>query len=385
MDLNLKGSNLLKRTLDCSTRFLVHCGGARSSKTYSIAQFVLIYCLKNTGKTITIVRSTLPALRKSVFRDVKEVFDYAGQWNEDNFKKTELEYLINGNTIEFTSTDDAHKLRGRKRNLLWINEATDVDVEAFRQLEMRTTEMVILDYNPSVMNGWMYDLELNYPHQVTTINSTYKDNPFLEESVIRSIEAYRNTDPDFYRVFGLGLRGNSQSLIYQNVKYISEIPSDEHLTAIGLDFGWQHETAAVRVHFLSDRRVYEQLLYEKHLDTTDLVVRMKSYVRPGEILWCDSARPDVIDLLKRGGMDARSSDKSVLDGISSVRRMSIECIGKDLYREFQNYRWQVDNQGNITDRPVKIMDDLCDALRYAVFNTEKMTRTSTFDYDFASF
>jgi phage terminase large subunit len=381
MELKIQGTALLQQTIDCATRFLIHSGGSRSSKTYSICQFLLIYLLQNKNKTITIVRSTVPALKKSVLKDFIEVMEASNQWNPGNFNKTELIYTFNSNTVEFSSTDDSHKLRGRKRDILWCNEATDIDLESFRQLEMRTKDRIILDWNPSLMDFWGYEIVDQRPGEVTVINSTYRDNPFIGESIIRAIESYKDTDPEFYNVYGNGVRGSSSSLIYPKFSIVEQAPIGTHPTSIGVDFGWTHSTVAIRAHFLSDRTVYEELVYEYHLDPAELVEMMVTRTRQDETLFCDSARPDVIDLLKRAGLDARMSDKSVLDGIASVKRTKIELIGKNIVKEFRNYRWKTDINGKVTDKPIKVLDDGCDAIRYACHNTIKSARThGAFDY-----
>lgn len=384
MELKLQGTRLLQDTLNCATRFLIHSGGSRSSKTYSICQYLLVYLLQNTKKTVTVVRSTLPALKKSALKDFIEVFDAAGQWDPSKFNKTELIYEINGNSVEFSSTDDSHKLRGRKRDILWINEATDVDLESFRQLEMRTKDRIILDLNPSLANWWGYDIVDQKPTECTVVHSTYKDNPFIEDSIIRAIESYKDTDPEFYNVFGLGVRGQASTLVYPQISILDKAPEGDHPTAIGIDFGWTHATVAIRAHFLSNNTtVYEELCYEFHLDPADLVEMMKTRHRRDEVLWCDSARPDVIDLLKRAGMDARMSDKAVLDGIASVKRTKIALVGKNLVKEFRNYRWKTDHDGKVTDKPIKVGDDAADACRYACHNHTKSARGfGAFDYEF---
>lgn len=382
--LNIRGTTLLQKTLNAKTRYVVHEGSARSSKSYSIAQALLIYCLSNTGKTISVCRRTLPALKATVLRDVREVFDQAGLWND--FNKTELTISVNGNLLEFFSLDDEMKVRGRKRDVLWLNEANEVDRQMFLQLDTRTIEKIYIDLNPSELACWCYDLADGIiSPDVTHIHSTYADNSFLEESVIRAIESTKNTDPEYYKVFGLGLRGSSQLLIYPQFDVLTEMPEhlrdDKHETAIGVDFGWSHESAVVRTHFLSDGYIHEELVYEQHLDAEDLVLRIKSVANTDEICYCDAARPDVIDLMKRAGLNAVAASKDVYDGIQSVKRQKIRLLGQGLVKEFRQYRWKQDGNGNSTKDPVKIKDDLCDAVRYAVFNHTKRSRThGSYDY-----
>ena len=137
--------------------------------------------------------------------DFFELLKQEGMYNEANHNKTDKTYMLNGNRVEFFGLDEAQKVKGRKRHLLYINEANEIEEESWRQLTLRTTGRIIIDYNPNMHEHWIYDKVLTRD-DVAYIHSTYKDNPFLLPDQIAEIERYKTTDPDYYRVYGLGER-----------------------------------------------------------------------------------------------------------------------------------------------------------------------------------
>lgn len=164
-------------------------GSSRSSKTYNILIWLIIYCLNNPGTRLSVVRATLPALKGSVFIDFKEILNKIKIFDEKALNKTELTYIFpNGSWVEFFSTDSEQKLRGRKRDILFVNEANELKYIEWQQLKMRTTKFTLLDYNPSFSDDhWICDV--NKEKKTFHFISTYKDNPFLEETIIKEIES----------------------------------------------------------------------------------------------------------------------------------------------------------------------------------------------------
>lgn len=384
MKLNIKGTRLLQETLQSNSRFVVHIGGTRSSKSYSIAQRIVIYILQNQNKVVSVCRKTLPALKSTAFRDFKEVMTTAGIWNDDNLNKSELTYTHNNNTIEFFSVDQSQKIRGRKRDVLWINEANEINNEDFLQLSVRTEGQIFLDFNPSEVDNWIHDLISARPAEATVIHSTYLDAmAFLPPELVREIEANRETNPEWFEVFGMGNKPSQRDLVYASWKPIDKIPSGLH-TAIGVDFGYVHPTAAIRVHF-GDGVIYlEQILYESYLTSLQIAERIKSLVSEDEEIWCDAAEPDKIAELKGLGLRAKGADKSVKAGIDSVKfnKIFIHKDSVNIMKEMKSYRWKKNAKGNALDEPVKMNDDAMDAFRYCVFNERKNVRNGGGSFDF---
>ena len=211
----IKTTNVFNKAYRSKTRITCLQGGTRSSKTYSLCQLFIVKCLEDTGRTFTIVRKTLPALKGTAYRDVLNILKDMELYSEENHNKSELSYLLNGNLIEFISVDQPQKIRGRKRDYLWLNEANELTYEDWTQLILRTTEQIYLDYNPSDPYSWIYE-KVQTRDDCTFIKSTYKANPFLDEDTISEIERLKDIDPDYWRVYGLGEIGSIQTMIFRN-------------------------------------------------------------------------------------------------------------------------------------------------------------------------
>jgi hypothetical protein len=213
-------------------RIQIHQGGTRSGKTYSILTALIELCHKNTGLVITICRKTFPALRATAMRDFFEILNKEGAYNVELHNKSEGTYQLWGNLVEFISVDQPQKVRGRKREILFINEANELSLEDWRQLMLRTTDRVIIDFNPSDEFHWIYE-QVIPREDADFFQTTYKDNPFLPESVVMEIERFKDVDENFWRVYGLGERGTSQATIFTHWKEIDQIPNEYKLLTTG--------------------------------------------------------------------------------------------------------------------------------------------------------
>lgn len=370
MELQIKHSKVFTQNAealnDDKIRFIINQGGSRSSKTYSICQLLIIYALTNEKKTISIVRKSFPSLRGSVMRDLIGILDDLGLYDERNHHKGENLYKFNnGSVIEFFSVDDAQKIRGRKRDLLYCNEANELTFEDFNQLNMRTESKVFLDYNPSDNYSWVYDIALK--DNSIFIKSTYKDNPFLPDSIIKEIENLITIDEGYYRVYALGEQATLKTQIYNHFKYENFIDGTDFL--YGLDIGYNHPTALIKISYIDNKIYAKEEIYSSNLTTNDLIRRMDelNIDKKKEII-VDSARPDVIEDLRRNGYNAKSANKAVKEGIDAVKsfQLSVDPNSLNMIKELRNYKWKT-NGDIILDEPVKIYDDIADALRYAIY------------------
>ena len=228
----------------------VHQGGTRSGKTYSILTALIELCHRNenSGAVITIARKTFPAIRASVMRDFFEILEREDIYNVELHNKSEATYILFGNMVEFISVDQPQKVRGRKRDILFVNEANELTLEDWRQLMLRTTGRAIIDYNPSDEFHWIYDHVLTRDdHEF--FQTTYLDNPFLPEATVAEIERLKEADPDYWRVYGLGERGVSRATILTHWKQVPQVPEGWKLMCLGLDFGYTNDpTAIVKVY-----------------------------------------------------------------------------------------------------------------------------------------
>lgn len=367
---------VFEKTWDAITgdkRFIIHQGGSRSSKTYSICQAIIIYALKNPRSVVSIIRKTFPALRATVYRDFIEILNDLGIYSESAHSKSENTYKFpNGSFVEFFSADDQQKLRGRKRDLAFCNEANELTEEDFNQINLRTSDKIILDYNPSMLDSWIYRIP---EERSILIKSTYKDNPFLGEAIKEEIENYRFTDPEYYTIFALGERVHSRENIYTKWE-MTERP--EHLTEsiYAIDFGYTHPTALVRIFYHPNHNEVwiEELIYETHLTSQDLIDKMESIgVDKTRTMVVEVARPEIVADMKRAGFKCVPAQKDVRGGILVVKgfKVSISPSSKNIEKENMNYRYKKSPSGQLMEEPIKLYDDAMDAIRYGIMWIKK--------------
>ena len=346
-------------------RFIVNEGGSRSSKTYSLCQLVIVYCLQNKGKVVSIIRKTFPALRATVLRDFTEILKDLGIYSLEAHNKSEQIYTFpNGSMVEFFSVDDEQKIRGRKRDIAWCNEANELYFDDFTQLNMRTEHKLIFDYNPSDNSSWLYELPAE---DTIMIRSTYKDNPFLPQSIRNQIEDLKRTDEALYQIYALGQKAVSKSNIYSNWTFMTHRPARFTSYVYGLDFGYNHPTALMRVYWHERDIFIEPVIYESYLTTTMLIEKMAQlYIEKEVTILADYARPEIIAEMVNSGYDVINANKVVKKGIDYVKTFGVYCMeNKEIKREYDNYKWKKIGD-HITDEPVKLFDDAMDAVRYAV-------------------
>ena len=367
----IKTTNVFNKAYRSKSRITCLQGGTRSSKTYSLCQLFIVKCLEDTGRTFTIVRKTLPALKGTAYRDVLNILKDMELYSEENHNKSELSYLLNGNLIEFISVDQPQKIRGRKRDYLWLNEANELTYEDWTQLILRTTEQIYLDYNPSDPYSWIYE-KVQTRDDCTFIKSTYKANPFLDEDTISEIERLKDIDPDYWRVYGLGEIGSIQTMIFRNFNLVDDVQG--RLIGYGLDFGFTNSpTALVEVRQLDDNLYIKELLYEKRLTNTDLANKLKEFgiSRQSEIIG-DSAEPKSIEEIYRQGFNIKPAKKGagIHLGLDIMRRYKLHITKDSLnaIKEFRGYKWSTDKNGDVLNTPVKVNDHLIDATRYLCLN-----------------
>jgi phage terminase large subunit len=360
---------------NCKTRIQVHQGGTRSGKTYSILLSLVEFCYRNPngGAVLTICRKTFPALRASVMRDFFEILKREGIYTEVNHNKSDATYILEGNLIEFISIDQPQKIRGRKRDLLFINEANELNLEDFRQLLIRTTGKVLLDYNPSDEFHWIYDHVI--PREdATFFQSTFRDNPFLEPSLVTEIERLQVADPNYWRIYGLGERGQSRTTILTHWSQTETIDPRFKLVAYGLDFGYTNDpTACVAVYSDGEAFLLDEILYRNGLSNRQIFQLLESEVGKNTVI-ADSAEPKSIDELHGYGMNvhpARKGPDSVRAGIQFFhsKPLAVTSRSLNLIKELRNYKWKEDKNGKNLNEPVDAFNHAIDAARYAaMFN-----------------
>ena len=362
-------------------RFIINEGGSRSSKTYSLCQLMIIYCLQNNNKVVSVIRKTFPALRATVLRDFIEILREIGLYKQEMHNKSEHIYTFaNGSMVEFFSVDDEQKIRGRKRDIAWCNEANELYFDDFTQLNMRTEDKLIFDYNPSDSASWLYELPAD---ESIKIKSTYKDNPFLPDSIKAQIEDLARTDESLYQIYALGEKAISKSNIYSQWTFVAHRPSKFVKYVYGLDFGYNHPTALMRVYYCDNDIYIEPVIYESYLTTTMLIEKLATLgIEQTVTILADYSRPEIIQEMNIAGYDVQNANKVVKKGIDNLKTFGVFCQDdKAIKREYENYKWKKIGDF-ITDEPVKLFDDAMDAIRYATTHIRQEYYTDDSYYAF---
>jgi len=362
----LNTTNVFSKLLKAKSRIIISQGGTSSSKTYSTLQLLYLIAFKKQGTHISVVSETLPHLKRGAMRDFFKIIKEDNLYHEKYHNKTQNIYNIGSSIIEFFPADSGEKVRGARRDYLFINECDNITFETFNQLEVRTKHQIYLDYNPS-HEFWVHENLMRPEVDYTFIKSTYRDNPYLDANIIKSIESRKFTDPQWWRVFGEGELGYSESIIFTHWKQTKTIPDGN--VAYGLDFGYNHPTALVKVTENDNKFFAEQLIFESHLTNQQLIERLKQLnINRNAEIFADYSRPEQIREIYLAGFNIKDANKDVKKGIDSVKskELYIHENSIDLIKELRTYSWKKDRNEKLIDEPVKINDDLCDALRYCI-------------------
>jgi phage terminase large subunit len=349
-------------------RAIINQGSTRSSKTYSLCQLIPSIALAEK-KEITVCSPSLPHLKRGARKDFLDIIKDWGVYNDKDFNKTDNIYRFpqTGSYIEFFGADETNKLRGPGRDILYVNEINLLPRESYIQLALRTRDVIFGDLNPADEYSYVYDIADEPGNKL--IHSTYKDNlANLTKGQIDEIENLKDADENLWKVFGLGLRGTSTETIYTHWKPVDHMPECDEFV-YGLDFGYNNPSALVKVGIKDGRLYAEEIMYETKLTTNDLVYVVETFGIGKCVIYCDAAEPKTIEELSRAGLNVKSSVKAVKEGISMVKSkpLFVTSNSVNLIKEIKNYKWKTDNNGKVLDEPVKFMDHLLDAMRYAVY------------------
>jgi phage terminase large subunit len=349
-------------------RFVVNQGGTSSSKTYSILQTIISLCHVYQNMIVSIVAETYPHLKRGAMRDFFQILMNEGLYSESNHNRSDSSYRIGSNLIEFFSGDKAERMKGARRDILFVNEAYGISYEIFDQLEIRTKRVVFIDYNP-VAEFWVHEeLLTKHPQDCSYIHSTYLNNPFLSDRIIESILRHRNS-PYWWTVYGEGLTGKLEGAIFQNWRYGD---FDEHLPfSFGLDFGFNDPDAMVKVAIdqRNKKMYWDQKIYQAGNTPEELRKLIAEHVGRNDLITADCADARMIAELKRY-FNIKPVNKAKWTVSEALRLMQdYEHIlteeSTDLVKEFNNYLWS-DKRAGI---PMDGFDHLIDAGRYRFMET----------------
>lgn len=377
-------------------RYISNKGGTRSTKTYSTLQFLFLLIPKvdKAGDITSVVSESFPHLKKGAIRDFENIVGHPlkgdPHWNETEHTWT----FENGAKIEFFSVDNASKVHGSQRKRLFVNEANHIEHEIFRQLAIRTSSIIFLDYNPSSM-CWIqkkYECRDN----CELIRSTYKDNPFLSQEQIAEIESNKD-DVNWWNVYGKGIEGKLDGLIYsyeiidhmppknankpQSEKTDEELYADSLIEIQGLDFGFTNDpTARVQVYADTKRKhlYVRQRCFKTRMMNPDIIADLnQDEVSPNVEIFADCAEPKSIAEIKQGGFRIIACDKDAPVKSDKLKfqllwmqgwKLFVTADSEDLIDELDNYTWAKDKDGTSLNEPIDKWNHALDALRYAAWS-----------------
>lgn len=377
-------TQVYEKTVEASKQYklILHEGGSRSSKTWSVFHFFLGKAIQGECITVTIVRDKLTWIKSTLLKDFQEITKAMElEVTPDiNINRPEQTYYINGSEFAFYGLDYAEKLHGRTQDWFWMNEVMECAKKHFDQLEMRTKVGGILDYNPYDDMHWVFDLQKR--EDVCVIKSTMLDNPFLPQSIRNKILSYEPTneniargtaDEFMWQVYGLGNKARLQGTIFNNWDIVDDIPVDAKLLGMGLDFGYTNDpTAVVEVYQYNNELYLNEILYETGLLNTDIAQRMRDMNVNGMTdIFADSSEPKSIEEIRQQGFYIRPVDKgsdSINFGIDLMKSYKMHLTKKsiNLEMELRRYKWAEDRTGRILNKPVDAFNHGVDAVRYAV-------------------
>jgi len=351
-------------------------GGTSASKTYSILPFLIDYAIKNSGQVISVVSESMPHLKRGAIKDFLEIMYMTDNYNDARFNRTDFKYkFASGSYIEFFSADQPDRLRGARRDVLFINECNNISFEAYHQLAIRTNKFIYLDYNPS-SEFWVHT-ELINDSDSDFVILTYKDNEALRPSIVREIEKARDKAAtseywdNWWKVYGLGQTGMLQGVIFPNWKVIDSLPSDARFISGGLDFGYTIDpTAGIMMYKHNGAYILDEVLYSTEMTNPDIYKALFTF----NCAWvADSAEPKSIEELRRLGMKvfpAQKGPDSVLHGIQLLQSETVYITKRsvNLIKEQRNYCWDKNRQGDTLGKPIDKYNHAIDAVRYIALN-----------------
>ncbi len=364
------------------TRERVVQGGTSSSKTFSIIPILIMYAANNPLSEISIVSESIPHLRRGAIRDFLKIQDEIGndiytQWNRSTLTYT----FLNGSIIEFFSADQSDKLRGARRDILFVNEANNISWSAYHQMAIRTRKFIYVDFNPT-QEFWAHT-EL-VAHGADHVILTYKDNEALEPAIVQAIEEAKEKAKistywaNWWKVYGCGELGTLQGAVYDNWKQCDKMPDSWKWKAYGLDWGYSSDpSAGVEVCYFDGALYVNELLYEKGLTNPQIAERLQGF-RQGEWI-ADSSEPKSIAEVRGHGFRIRGCPKgadSIRSGIDKVRSIPLFVTSSsiNIIKELRGYVWKTDKTGEQTGQPVDNFNHALDALRYVAM--EKLKSSS---------
>ena len=378
-----KFHKFLQQTVRRNKRYAVLYGGAGSGKTHSLIQHLCYLFTQGEDIQLLVTRKTFPALRDTCFRPIKKTLD---KWGVDyELNKTEMFMEYNNNEIYFKSLDDREKIKSFNLTHIWIEEATELDLDDFRQLDLRLRarssthpNQIYLSFNPIDAYHWciteMVERE-NVDEEIAVLQSTYKDNPFLDKYYTKTLEKLEQQNYNLYRVYALGLPGVLENVIYAKWKEVSptiwpENVKNRYPDFYGVDWGYNDPTVLLAFWVYKDQYFIKELFYKTKYTTKEFADWCeKNGVVQGIKMYADPSRPDVIDEFRRRGFAMAEAERSILPGINFVKsqQLYVDPDAINWIKEARAYCYKKDKSGRVKEEPTEYNDHAMDAMRYAIY------------------
>lgn len=368
----------LKKLYRLKKRKRVIQGGTSASKTFSILALLIDKAIKEDVIEISIVSESIPHLKRGAMKDFLKIMMLTGRFRSSQWNKSDSKYTFsNGSYIEFFSVDQPDKLRGARRNVLYINECNNVPFEAYLQLSTRTSGEIWLDFNPSE-KFWCHTEVITEPDSDFII-LTYKDNEGLPESIVKELESKRikaktsSYWENWCKVYLDGQIGSLQDACIPDWETIGKIPEEAQLLGYGMDFGFSNDASTiVALYKYEDAYIADEVLYKTGQLTSDLYHHFKQNAKDG-LIYADPSSPMIIRELLNRGLNIMAvprkgmANKSISYGLDLINenKLFITKRSKNLIEELQGYVFKKDKEGNTLNEPVGGKDHAIDALRYS--------------------
>jgi phage terminase large subunit len=358
-------------------RIKVVRGGTSAGKTFGILPLLIDKAMREPMLEISVVSESIPHLRRGALKDFLKIMMSLGRYKDDQFNKSTLKYNFqNGSYIEFFSADQPDKLRGARRNILYVNECNNIEFDAYYQMAIRTSGDIWLDYNPA--STFWVDKEILTQPDVDFITLTYLDNEALSDTIIKEIESAKIKAltstywANWWQVYGLGQTGSLEGVCITDWNEI-DLPTDARILCAGMDFGYTNDpTSLVLMYKYNDAYIFDEVIYKKGLLNSEISNLLKSN-NIIDIIYADSAEPKSIAELKSYGHQVLPVSKgkdSITYGISLINQNKIYVTSrsKNLINELRNYIWLTDKSGVKMNKPIDAYNHAIDAMRYAIMS-----------------